>query len=701
METPPSYYRQPPDGHEFPDYEETTTTVVAKTELPLISSLRCCDVGAFPRNCESTYDAFSDNVSISAIKRTRVKPPKVTEHKCVEDAVPKAAASKSIMSTDSFKRFESSDVPQHTLFDKSKNTSNKNTYLDLTKSNKELFLSAKTDISQKITEPKLISHNRSQSCGDISENYEKRSTDKWRMIVEQRKRGLSKLKGLVIPESSNESGLTASAAVDIPEIKTNDTISIAGIADIVAVTPERPVSHSCSSSIDCPKTVLLPTTCSIPKYSPAFKRKGLQIYGGTNTYSTESRDTNLKKTSEIVGTSKLQNTLLTPHELTVKIAKTDNKNSEYREPRILSLGDPPKSLESITSPTRSDCSFEYINNSPENKSFSNQDMRSKEINRFDKQNMNRSEDESDNDSAVSSSQSSISQNSPPASPDCFYFGTAMCNMLKADPAMRQRGTGFDRESQIFNRYEDMNHRLLKPHSIEAINRKNILASAKCRSGRDLNITSPFIERKFNEEENQTSKQTIRTSSSKPETSDIAPKKNSTAKQPTSCLRAAKKECVTSKLPLILNQTLKDVKLNNVIKNVDEKPKSVQAHKEDLETHTKSTNNNNNSVKKAVLGQSTIVKENGYLSKNIKTTSVKDLRKSFENIGAEAVVQNILKFNTAKKAPVGHVNDSKLNGTSKPSRVKENVPCKEVTKQYKMHAWLMIIVFFLLFRKAMK
>lgn len=47
--------------------------------------------------------------------------------------------------------------------------------------------------------------------------------------------------------------------------------------------------------------------------------------------------------------------------------------------------------------------------------------------------------------------------------------------------------------------ESLSRRVLKPQSVEAINRKNILASARCRSGRDLN-GSPLIQRKFSTDE---------------------------------------------------------------------------------------------------------------------------------------------------------------------------------------------------------
>lgn len=326
MDTPPSYYRQPPDGHEFPDYEETTTTAASKVELPLISSLRCWDVGGFPKNYENAH-GFNDDVAFTATRGTPIKPANAEEHeyKRVDDVVKNATVSKAAKSIDSFRSFENSDLLEHTLFNKNKNTPNSSGHLDLTISNKELFSPVKTEISRRSLEPTLTSHNRSQSCGDISENCEKRgSTDKWRMLVEQRKRGLSKLKGLVIPENANESDVTANAVVDIPEIKTSNTINITGIADIMAVPLEQHVSHSRNSSLDCPKTSLLSNTCNIPKYSPAFKRKGLQIYGGTSIYSSNSIERDLKKTKELVDTTKTQNNFITQQECALKTLKSDS-----------------------------------------------------------------------------------------------------------------------------------------------------------------------------------------------------------------------------------------------------------------------------------------------------------------------------------------------------------------------------------------
>jgi len=47
---------------------------------------------------------------------------------------------------------------------------------------------------------------------------------------------------------------------------------------------------------------------------------------------------------------------------------------------------------------------------------------------------------------------------------------------------------------------DCNRRVLKAQSVDAINRKNVLFSARCRSGRDLKVGSPLIRRKFSDDE---------------------------------------------------------------------------------------------------------------------------------------------------------------------------------------------------------
>lgn len=270
----------------------------------------------------------------------------------------------------------------------------------------------------------------------------------------------------------------------------------------------------------------MPAPQILPKYSPAFKRKSLSVY------STTSPSPNTSPT-------------ISPIKTTAPLTT-----------------DAPKSLESLCSPTRSDCSFDFVssNGSPEN-------LRTKP--RYTPKKTRADYDDSDNDSAVSSSQSSISRGfSPPTSPvpsDRSYASLEAAyqrrNFLlnnnnltksylssannKADFTLKLNDAYIDtgeksptinlhqtfdkipatRATQIPQRQpvkrssstdtncsssstltgasqactDSLSKRILKPNTVEAINRKNILASAKCRSGRDLN-GSPLIQRKFASEE---------------------------------------------------------------------------------------------------------------------------------------------------------------------------------------------------------
>lgn len=279
------------------------------------------------------------------------------------------------------------------------------------------------------------------------------------------------------------------------------------------------------------------------KYSPAFKRKSLTVYGTSMTGSS--------------------------------INGSPMKNSQPSATPTFS--EPPKSLESICSPTRSDYSFEFASatSSPDGTRTRPRTMQRRA--RLDY-------DDSDNDSAVSSSQSSISRGfSPPMSPvpserstissERSYVSTELGYQRRAliadnvgrssvrdvrdstgvekdqfagrigvlgertylterssssssgsNPRSPQPNELASRNSQIPQRQlrrsnstdtncstsstltsgsqasaESLSRRVLKPQSVEAINRKNILASARCRSGRDLN-GSPLIQRKFSDDE---------------------------------------------------------------------------------------------------------------------------------------------------------------------------------------------------------
>ncbi|XP_020289932.1 uncharacterized protein LOC109857728 isoform X2 [Pseudomyrmex gracilis] len=362
-------------------------------------------------------------------------------------------------------------------------------------------------------------------------------------LIEQRRRSISKLRGLVIPEKDAVS--IDQPIVDLPEIKSRDLIPLhqiskANIQDKWGSQSSLASNASTASQpLKATTSFKMPAPQIHPKYSPAFKRKSLTVYSTSGTTS-----------SSINGNTLIKN-----------------------QPTPTS-SEPPKSLESICSPTRSDYSFEFASttSSPDG-SRARPRMMQRNKARLDY-------DDSDNDSAVSSSQSSISRGfSPPMSPvpserstissersyvstelnyqrrpliadsltrtsiigavressvDKEQFGTRIgilgertylaerssSSSSSSDPRSPQPNEMIARNSQIPQRQlrrsnstdtncstsstltsgsqasaESLSRRVLKPQSVEAINRKNILASARCRSGRDLN-GSPLIQRKF-------------------------------------------------------------------------------------------------------------------------------------------------------------------------------------------------------------
>ncbi|XP_031833536.1 PDZ domain-containing protein big bang isoform X2 [Nomia melanderi] len=370
-------------------------------------------------------------------------------------------------------------------------------------------------------------------------------------LIEQRRRSISKLRGLVIPEK--EAIPIEAPIVDLPEIKSRDSILLHQIPK--ANIQDKWGSQSSLASNASTASVPLKATTSFKmpapqihsKYSPAFKRKSLAVYG---TSSNNSPLNGTAKSSQASSTA------------TATATTTSTPT----------ISEPPKSLESICSPTRSDYSFEFAStaSSPEGLR-----SRPKTVQRKTRMEY----DDSDNDSAVSSSQSSISRGfSPPMSPvpserstvssersyisaetnyrhraliidsptrqygressgvdytrssivneRTFVSERSSSSSSSSDPRSPQPVESNARASQIPQRQlkrsnstdtncstsstltsgsqasaESLSRRVLKPQSVEAINRKNILASARCRSGRDLN-GSPLIQRKFPEEDHR-------------------------------------------------------------------------------------------------------------------------------------------------------------------------------------------------------
>ncbi|KAL6438082.1 hypothetical protein ACFW04_004373 [Cataglyphis niger] len=369
-------------------------------------------------------------------------------------------------------------------------------------------------------------------------------------LIEQRRKSISKLRGLVIPEKDTVS--IDQPIVDLPEIKSRDSILLHQIPKANIQDKWGSQSSLVSNASTASQPLKATTSFKMPapqihsKYSPAFKRKSLTVYG-----------TSVTNSSSINGNS--------------PIKSSSSSTTAFSEP--------PKSLESICSPTRSDYSFEFASTTSSPDGSRNRPRMIQRKARLDY-------DDSDNDSAVSSSQSSISRGfSPPMSPapserstissERSYISTEMNYQRRpliadslnrtsvsrdvrdsvgedkdqfgsrigllgertclterssssssggSNPRSPQPNEFFSRNSQIPQRQlrrsnstdtncstsstltsgsqasaESLSRRVLKPQSVEAINRKNILASARCRSGRDLN-GSPLIQRKFSDDE---------------------------------------------------------------------------------------------------------------------------------------------------------------------------------------------------------
>ncbi|XP_046751419.1 uncharacterized protein LOC124414508 [Diprion similis] len=388
-------------------------------------------------------------------------------------------------------------------------------------------------------------HSRSQSLSELPPSPQisrtnslastfKRPTDEMRrtslnQLIEQRRKGIRKLRGLVIPEKE---ALPVSQPIvqDLPEIKSRDSIILqqlprSNLHDKWGSQSSISSSISTVSVSGKMSSFKMPEPQNLPKYSPAFKRKSLAVYGTSGTL-------------------------------------TAGKNSSSTTSALAT--EAPKSLESICSPTRSDFSFEY--------SSSDRSPRS----RANLRKARTDYDDSDNDSAVSSSQSSISRGfSPPVSPvpserstlssERSYLSnettTTSTNYLHVRseqraatlersqfltrPSSYSQGSHSERSSSsssspdprspqqsgMYSRNglqhlalkrssstdtncsssstltsgsqasaESLSRRVLKPQSVEAINRKNILASARCRSGGDLNGSPQLIQRKFSDDE---------------------------------------------------------------------------------------------------------------------------------------------------------------------------------------------------------
>ncbi|KAK4327584.1 hypothetical protein Pmani_001941 [Petrolisthes manimaculis] len=293
-------------------------------------------------------------------------------------------------------------------------------------------------------------------------------------LIEQRRKSFGcKLRGLVIPESRGNEG-EKGVAIDLPRIASvppttaSKTMSLPREgqrsprlykADSISSIDSCESNTSRHSSLNAPPWKSHGSNTTLPKYSPAFKRKNMAVFksdnlpppSGGRSYSTRSSS----PTSDLSQASPIPPT-----------------------------HSPPKSLESTPS---SEHPYDITDSRYGNDRHSYSKLPLSQKSSYDSR-LSRAED-SDNDSAVSSTQSCFSQGmSPPSSP-----------MPEHDEQDVRRNRSYrsrlSPQSSIDD--QDPTKRVLKRGSIEAENRRNVLNSARCSSGRNSDEhQTPEIIRKF-------------------------------------------------------------------------------------------------------------------------------------------------------------------------------------------------------------
>lgn len=348
-------------------------------------------------------------------------------------------------------------------------------------------------------------------------------------LIEQRKKSMNKLRGLVIPESLS--------LTNLPEIKSRDSLKVSSSTNISSARNEKTKSTEPSKMTASPSLTSLwdnsANINNVPKYSPAFKRKSLQVYGpkSSNTLDplrySDTLDANMNKTMDSKGPVPIKPPrtsldIKRPYDHQDLSEKNQTLPPSFRAPVIpgplnilLSPQVPkPKGQElqyndAVDSPT-----FKTLKHFPEAADSDDSSYLSTVSSPTPSLNT------VDNTESDCSSQCMLSQKYQPFSKNegVFDYGlhnsmyqpdnekTNVCRSLSSDTS---HSAGSSNSSTLTSGSQascssagssDNGNRVLKPRSIEAINRKNILASAKCRSGKDNKFGSPLIERKFSDVE---------------------------------------------------------------------------------------------------------------------------------------------------------------------------------------------------------
>lgn len=298
-------------------------------------------------------------------------------------------------------------------------------------------------------------HTRSQSLVDVA--GQRKPTTSISALLEQRRRGISKLRGLVIPERNE---LPAPAlVVDLPEIRSRDIPLLKP-----AVRPTsllEPCNNNRNLNSNNKTTSLLPALPTMPKYSPAFKRKTFSVFGDKHEEITTSKINQPIKPIEAYNKSFNQ--------------YYSKSNGNTNGLSFVSSLQEPKSLESLSSP-RSDISFDELPSSVVTTGAS---------------------EDGDSDSAVSSGRSSPPD---PRSGDMDGDEPERNSLRRTLSSETASSTASTASSTLTSGSDGCGRRVLKAQSVEAVNRKNVLASARNSNGRPVGLGSPLIQRRFEDDD---------------------------------------------------------------------------------------------------------------------------------------------------------------------------------------------------------
>ena len=305
------------------------------------------------------------------------------------------------------------------------------------------------------------SSQKRHSVGNLAATLAQRKTSLMN-LAESRRKSISKLRGLVIPdpvEMKSDARLRSPRGIiDLPEIISKDSVLAQGkavnLATLSRTDPLRGSQSSVTSSTssDATDSALKKTSLTslpwksnsasntLPKYSPAFKRKELTV---PRSYVLDSGQVERPAPSTKTGT-----------------AGTHDTVKQTPPVPLLPLPPLPASKPPAVSPAK-DLIDVVDSRTPSTVTSSHSHEESSDT---------------DGDSALSSSRSSFSQSESPIPSADNKDEAKMSHQESSTAAVTAAATAA---------------RVLKAHSVEALNRKNVLQSARYSSGGGLDSpTSP-------------------------------------------------------------------------------------------------------------------------------------------------------------------------------------------------------------------